>query len=78
MILQTLAYAFLIALYALFAWFGKAPVDGFLAVLTAALSGLGIHHVAQAASRRATEAANRARPTLPPSVVPASTATNGQ
>ncbi len=76
MILQYLAYGFLIALYALFAWFGKAPVDGFLAVLTAALSGLGVHHAMQAASQRALDAANHAAALLPPRIVSASVPTS--
>jgi hypothetical protein len=56
------AYAFLIALYAVFAWFGKVPVDGFVTALTGALAALGVYHVHQSASKQATDAANHANP----------------
>ena len=60
------AYAFLIALYAIFAWFGKVPVEGFVTALTGALAALGVYHVHQSASRQATDAANHANPVPPP------------
>lgn len=73
MLLQFLGYGFVIAVYGLFAWFGKAPVDGFIAVLTGAIAMLGGVHAYSTASKRATDAANLANPVPPPKSVPAPT-----
>lgn len=67
------AYGFLILIYAAFAWFGKAPVEGFIALLTGAAAALGTHLTNNAAAERATNAANVANPVPPPYVVPAPT-----
>ncbi|WP_394779083.1 hypothetical protein [Undibacterium sp.] len=73
MYLKYLAYAFLLGLYAAFAWAGKAPVEGFLVVLTGVISALGASHAMGSASRDATDAANHANPVPPPKVAAAPT-----
>lgn len=67
------AYAFLFAIYAVFAWFGKVPVDGFVSALTGGLAALGMYHAHQSASKQATDAANHANPVPPPRPVSAPT-----
>ena len=78
MLLNYLAYGFLIALYALFAWFGKAPVEGFLTALGMGLAALGTHHAITSASKRATDAANYANPVPPQQPTAAPTTVSNQ
>ena len=68
-----IAYGFLILIYAVFAWFGKAPVDGLIAIITGILAGLGTHLSNKDSSERATTAANTANPVPPPNIVQAPT-----
>jgi hypothetical protein len=67
--LQFIGYAFLISIYAVFAWSGKAPVEGFIVILTGALSTLGATHASASAAKRASDAAlaatNAANPPAP-------------
>lgn len=58
--LQYLAYAFLVSVYGVFCWAGKAPVEGFIAVLTGALAALGSAHVSASARKAAADAAANA------------------
>lgn len=44
-IARYIAYGVLLGTYGVFAWFGKAPVDVFLALVTSALTALGTTHV---------------------------------
>lgn len=46
------AYGVLLGIYGLFTWFGKAPVDTFLTLITGALAALGTSHVADIATNR--------------------------
>lgn len=55
--LQFIGYAFLISIYAVFAWAGKAPVEGFIVILTGALGTLSSAHISAAAAKRASDAA---------------------
>ena len=68
-----IAYGFLILIYAAFAWFGKAPVEGLLAIITSILAGLGAHLANKDSSERATTAANTANPVPAPNLVQAPT-----
>lgn len=43
--LKFLGAAALLGTWGAFAFFGKTPVDGFIAAIGAALSGLGVYHV---------------------------------
>jgi ABC-type multidrug transport system permease subunit len=52
-IFRYLAYAFLLSVYALFAWYGKTSVDGFIATLIGMLSALGTSHIAEKAALNA-------------------------
>ena len=45
LLLRYVAYAVLLGTYGVFAWFGKAPVDVFLSLVTAAITALGTVHV---------------------------------
>lgn len=67
--LKYVGYAFVISVYGLFCWTGKAPVDGFIAVLTGVLALLGGSHLASSA---ANDSANTAIKLS--SIVPAQTA----
>lgn len=60
--LQFFGYAFLITIYAVFAWSGKAPVEGFIVILTGALATLSSAHVSASAAKRASDAAAAANP----------------
>jgi hypothetical protein len=68
--LQFVGYAFLISVYAVFAWTGRVPVEGFIVILTGALATLGSAHVsassARNAAKAATDAAIAANPPTPP------------
>jgi hypothetical protein len=68
-----IAYGFLILVYAAFAWVGKAPVGGLIAVITGALAALGANHAITSAANRATDAANIANPVPPQNVAAAPT-----
>jgi hypothetical protein len=70
MLWKYLAYAFVLLLYALFAWTGKVPASGFIVVLTGVISQLGAAHVYSQAAKNATDAANLANPVPPPNAVP--------
>lgn len=48
--LKFLGAAALLGTWGAFAFFGKTPVDGFIAAIGAALSGLGVYHVSTSAS----------------------------
>lgn len=48
--LKYVGYAFVISIYGIFAWTGKAPVEGFIAVLTGVLALLGGSHLASSAA----------------------------
>lgn len=63
--LQFVGYAFLISIYAVFAWSGKAPVEGFIVILTGALATLSSAHVSASAAKRATDAASAVNPAAP-------------
>ncbi|MGX6999936.1 hypothetical protein [Caballeronia sp. KNU42] len=58
--LQFIGYAFLISIYAIFAWSGKVPVEGFIVVLASALSTLSSAHISASAAKRASDAAQAA------------------
>lgn len=74
MFMKYLAYCFLISLYALFVWCGKAPAEGFIVVLTGVISQLGAAHIhAQAA-----KAAAAAYPPPPPPPIAAPTVVTTQ
>lgn len=45
---KVLCYGGLLAIWALFAWFGKTPTDGFIAAVGAALAALGAVHAGAA------------------------------
>lgn len=64
--LQFIGYAFLISIYAVFAWSGKAPVEGFIVILTGALSTLGATHASASAAKRASDAALAASAAVQP------------
>jgi hypothetical protein len=66
MILKYAAYAFLLIMYAAFCWTGKAPVEGFIIVLTGIIASLGTSHAVSEAAKTATDAANHANPVPPP------------
>jgi hypothetical protein len=68
--LQFIGYAFLISLYAVFVWTGRAPVEGFIVILTGALSTLGVAHVSSSSAKRATDAAAAAQPPAAPAPAP--------
>ncbi|MDR3480738.1 MAG: hypothetical protein P4L91_08510 [Burkholderiaceae bacterium] len=72
------AYAFLILIYAAFAWSGKAPVDGLIAIITGALAALGAHQANASSAKRATDAANVANPVPPPKAVTATTTVSSE
>lgn len=63
--LKYLGYGVVIAIYGVFAWFGKAPVEGFIAVLTGVISILGGSHAASSALKAATAAASVRAATAP-------------
>lgn len=63
--LQFVGYAFLISIYAVFAWSGRAPVEGFIVILTGALASLGSAHMSASAAKRASDAAAAANPAVP-------------
>jgi len=46
--MKVVCYGALLALWGLFAWMGKTPVEGFIAAISAALTALGVVHVAAA------------------------------
>ena len=46
--MKVLCYFGLLAIWALFAWFGKTPTDGFIAAVGAALAALGAVHAGAA------------------------------
>lgn len=60
--LRYIAYGTIIAIYGVFAWYGKAPVEGFIAVLTGAIALLGGQHAAESAVKAANA---RALPPVP-------------
>jgi hypothetical protein len=64
--LQYIAYGFLICVYGAFAWVGKAPVEGFIAILTGAITALGATHAASASAKNAAKAAADAIATVNP------------
>lgn len=65
--LKYLGYAFVISVYGVFAWTGRAPVAGFIAVLTGALALLGGSHLtSSAADAAANTAIKLAQASLPP------------
>jgi len=68
--LQFIGYAFLVSIYAVFAWSGKAPVEGFIVILTGALATLGSAHVSSSAAKAATAAAAAAQPPVAPAPAP--------
>lgn len=43
--LRVACYAILLAVWGSFVWTGKAPVDAFIGVITAALAALGAVHI---------------------------------
>ncbi|MGI4812011.1 MAG: hypothetical protein ACRYG5_06645 [Janthinobacterium lividum] len=55
--LKYLGYAFVISVYGLFCWTGRAPVDGFIAVLTGVLALLGGSHLASSAAKDSADTA---------------------
>jgi hypothetical protein len=55
--LQYIAYGFLITVYGAFAWAGKAPVEGFIAILTGAIAALGATHASASSAKNAAKAA---------------------
>ena len=65
LLLKYLGYAFILTVYGVFAWSGKADVAGYLAVLTGVLGVLGGVHASTAAIGAATKQAT------PPAVTPA-------
>lgn len=65
--LQYIAYAFLVSVYGVFAWAGKAPVEGFIAILTGALAALGSAHVSASARKAAADASGATPPPAQPS-----------
>lgn len=77
--LKYLGYAFVISVYGLFAWTGRAPVAGFLVILTGVLGVLGASHLSSSAKKDASDAALKmlaaaqaspsAAPTAAPTVV---------
>jgi hypothetical protein len=44
------SYAALLGIWGVFAFFGRTPVDGFIAAITAALAALGAIHAVSTAS----------------------------
>lgn len=68
--LKYLGYAFVISVYSVFCWTGRAPVDGFIAVLTGVLALLGGSHLAASASKAATDAAVQASAPVAPQPAP--------
>jgi hypothetical protein len=76
--LQYIAYAFLITVYGAFAWAGKVPVDGFIAILTGAIAALGATHAASSSAKSAARSAADAIATVnppPPSPAPTTVVT---
>jgi hypothetical protein len=67
--LKYLGYAFIISVYGVFAWVGKAPVEGFIAVLMGVLATLGASHVAASAAKAATDAATQTNAPVTPTPV---------
>jgi hypothetical protein len=63
--LQFIGYAFLISIYAVFAWTGRAPVEGFILILTGALTTLSAAHISSSSAKRAADAAAAANPPAP-------------
>lgn len=55
--LKFLGAAVLLGTWGAFAFFGKTPVDGFIAAIGAALSGLGVYHVSTASGQPASATA---------------------
>lgn len=74
--LKYLGYAFVISVYGLFCWTGRAPVDGFIAVLTGVLALLGGSHLASSAAKdSANTAIQLTQASLPPAPQPAAPTT---
>jgi hypothetical protein len=63
--LKFLGAALLLGTWGAFAFFGKTPVDGFIAAVGAALSGLGVYHVSTSSNAPATAQAPAALPQEP-------------
>ncbi|WP_353192094.1 hypothetical protein [Pandoraea pnomenusa] len=51
---KVLCYGGLLAVWGLFAWFGKTPVEGFIAAIGAALAALGVVHAGAVAKGQGT------------------------
>src|SRR5574337_124278 len=45
LLLRYVSYGILLGTYGVFAWYGKAPVDVFLALVTSAITALGTVHI---------------------------------
>lgn len=71
--LKYMGYAGVLAIYGAFAWSGKAPVEGFLAVLTGVIAALGATHAASAAAASVVADASPVTPTPAPASNPAPT-----
>jgi hypothetical protein len=69
LIMSYVTYLVAILIYAAFAWTGKAPVEGFIAILGAAIAAYGTHQAHLISSKSATDAANLANPVPPPKAV---------
>lgn len=63
--LKFVAALFIFAVWIVFAWVGKTPVDGLITALGAALSGLGIYHSVRQSNAPADPAPAIAPPTPP-------------
>jgi len=67
--LKYVGYAFVISIYGVFAWTGKADVTGFLAVLTGVLALLGGSHLASSAANDSANTAIKLSSIVPAQVV---------
>jgi hypothetical protein len=63
--LKYMGYAGVLAIYGAFAWSGKAPVEGFIAVLTGVIAALGATHAASAAAANVVANAAPVAPVVP-------------
>lgn len=71
--LKYMGYAGVLAIYGAFAWSGKAPVEGFIAVLTGVIAALGATHAASAAAANVVANAAPVAPVTSAAASPATT-----
>jgi hypothetical protein len=72
LILTYIGYAAILAIYGTFAWCGKTPVEGFIALLGTAFIALGTKHVGSSTAKSSTDAATQVMSAVsgPPAVAP--------